>query len=566
MKRWKLLSTLLACLAILPLLLETDLTKVHHPLVPGLREAWHATVRSDDSATTYASDRYLVTPSQHGNGLTVWQIATGQQVSEIPKINDLRNFKPEEIRIVDTTMVVAWGGTEDDTVLLRGYEVSTGRQLWHRSFTQKRRDFRSPVALTDQAAVIFSSSPVEARAFEIHTGIPLWSLPTSEPLKTTSAVFTYSNRSFFVFRWDRQIRGLVTLASLDPFSGTRRWQRLIPMPTDPETHSATGDPFGLNLVTSPGGDIAVNINETHQLYAADGRLLGEGANEIWSLTSLNSMLYASIRNQTRGEYDPSQLRAIRVKDGKTLWERESYAHSLEPWGSALVGQTRQDWPMPIFIEQVTADNGYTSHIPLAASIFHTDLIGIGGRFMVTREDTALEQRPLGDADVHWSVLTVYSTTPPQKNWYPALAGLRPSDWPNACNLLHADVLASQANYTAVPQRRSILGIQLPHPAACTYVPKQGNAPLIRLSIEWIAPSEKMADQLIRSRTALARVSAKEIRQLGPQRISYTEEPPSGVVYAVYVRVGTAVVRITTTPTDRSLAENASTAVMRSGDE
>ncbi|MFF8029250.1 PQQ-binding-like beta-propeller repeat protein [Streptomyces sp. NPDC007896] len=543
-------------MALLSWALQGDLSTAHRQIIPGLREAWHITVKHEKVAPIHASNGYLVTPSPRGRGLTIRKLETGRQAAEIHPDGDQQESEAEQVGIVGSTLVVSWKA--HDLIVLSGYEVGTGKRVWQRSI-RHNQGLTPAIALTNQAVIFYGSFPVEAFAYEVHTGAPLWSLRVPRSGASTSAKFAHGDRTFFVLTWDRKLRGIATLNAVDAVHGTTRWHRQVRTSTDPTDYDPLGDQNSLDLVASRAGDVAVNLTGAHHLYSATGRQIGSGAGMVWTLLRQGTILYAKMWDLSLDEYDPHPLLAINTASGETIWTKETYARSLEPWGSYLIGQADQDWPMPAFVEQIATQDGQNSQIPLPGSLFHTDLIGVDGEYLVTQESVEYKYRPNG-TDENVSVITAYRATPPRESRYPALAGLRPTSWPDACSLLPAGDLSRKVDYKSVPRHRSVFGVELPHPATCTYVPTQGVGPLIRLSIEWVAPTERGAEQMMRSRTALARSQGGEIKKLSSNRIAYTEQLPSGDVYPVYVRLGTAVLRVTTTPTDHALTEDAAATV------
>jgi hypothetical protein len=562
-RRWVRLMLVAVCLALWPWIVGTGGTARAWPPAMGLREVWHADLGERNSL--YADHGYIVSSARQGRGLMISQMATGRRLSEISPHDIPQEYTAEHLRISGSTLVIAWTALGSDPVLLRGYGVETGRQIWRRDVDQPS-GWGPRVELTENMAAVFSGFPAKVKAFGAHTGAYLWSaeavhpeglrLPSKEP----SAVYAGAGKVWYAFMWHRYPGSLATLTALDSFTGAKLWQRAIRMPVAPSSYDATGYPTSLQLAPSDSGDIAVNLGGEHRLYSDSGRLLSQGSDYVWSLFRKGSVLYVQEKNQWAKEYTPFRLRVLDANSGGKLWERSVYA-PLELEGNSLIGQIHHEWPMATYVEYVALPSGRSVQIPVLSSVFHTDLIGSDGDLLAI-----WEEREHGDTSrqVPLGRLTVYRLIPDPGNSYPALAGLPPVRWPDACRLLPLSKLPTDAHYTPIPQRRSIFGTRLPRPSTCTYVPGTGTAPLIRLTVEWTAPSPREAEHLLRSRLALARLSFQTAEWIGPRRIAVTEVPPSGEIYAVYAQVDTSVVRITTTPAAPALVRRAAAAVDLSG--
>ncbi|GAB2765768.1 hypothetical protein GCM10027072_75760 [Streptomyces bullii] len=564
MKRWVRPVLVAVCLALWPWIVGTGGPTRAWPPAVGLREVWNADLNLGELNGLYADHGYIVSSVRDGRGLIISRMATGSRISEVLPHGIPQEYGAEQLRINGSTLVIAWTAVGSDPVLLRGYDVATGRQVWHRDVAQPS-GLGPRVALTGRIAAVFSGFPVKVKAFDVYTGAQRWSAePTIAGLRFQSleysAVYADAGKIWYVFMWHRSPGSLAKLTALDSLTGRRLWQQAIRMPVEPSAYDAIGYPYQLRLTPSDAGDIAVKVGEELRMYSDSGRLLSRGSDYVWSLTRKGSVLYVQERDPQEKEYKPFRLRALDVNRGETLWDRPVYA-SLELEGNAMIGQIRHEWPMATYVEYLALDSGHSVQVPVLSSVWHTELIGSHGDLLAIWEEKGNTVTP---PDGLFGRLTVYRLVADPGNPHPALAGLPPARWPDACRLLHFGKLSTSVQYTPIPQRRSIFGTRLPQPSACTYVPDKGTAPLIRLSVEYTAPSAREAERLMRSRLALARLSFQTAEWIGSRRIAVTEEPPSGQIYAVYVRVGTSVVRITTTPTTPALVRRAAEAVELSG--
>ncbi|HEX2316562.1 MAG TPA: PQQ-binding-like beta-propeller repeat protein [Thermomonospora sp.] len=74
-------------------------------------------------------------------------------------------------------------------------------------------------------------------------------------------------------------------------------------------------------------------------------------------------------------------------------------------------------------------------------------------------------------------------------WSP-LGGVAPRDWPDACALLTPEALtrALPGTYDRTSQRQSLGDTRLPAPVRCEYVYRGENAPIVTVSVVWVARS------------------------------------------------------------------------------
>ncbi|MFI2352147.1 PQQ-binding-like beta-propeller repeat protein [Streptomyces sp. NPDC019443] len=523
-------------------------------------------------------DQYVVNRTKDESGLEVRHAATGEKIREM-RPEGGRRIKLHTVQIAGTSQlgVASSPINEPYKVAFGIFDPATGRSTWRNSFFILDADVLEPrIYFNDQTVVAASGTePGTAVVYSLHTGDPLWEFRGGESAFSLHSnpkckvAFQSAGNAFVDLSWCPNMYGFGLLRYRDLFSGRLYWERPVSLPTEipPYFYDDLGYLNRQELLISEAGDVAFNNGQDEFfVYSRSGRLLRAGKGAVSKPIRIESMLYVtrSLAPADTVASRPTLLEAIDVNTERVAWKTATYARGFELWSGRLIGMvSKEEWPLPAFLEQVDIKRGRPHEIPLGAVEFHIAMAGVGDGHLATWEETGQKSSADG-LNITVGRLTVYAQGSREATRFMALGGAFPSAWPNACATLPHSKLSVAHRYTPVPRRRSVFGVKLPQPAACTFVPDRGGAPTIRVSVEWTAPTESMAKRLMASRTWLARMQYQPIYQLGPRRIAYVETPPSGHVYAAYVRKGSTILRITTAPNTPTVVRHA--AALASGHE
>lgn len=197
------------------------------------------------------------------------------------------------------------------------------------------------------------------------------------------------------------------------------------------------------------------------------------------------------------------LRAVRADTGRTRWklrrkplETTSYATSEAVigqvftagayWGDVRwsVGDARLQGPGASSLTDLKGKHTATAPWPVAGAV-----AGVSGDLLIVRSDERGGTRYTALRPAHRDMDAAQPA---------ALGGVERSDWPDACGLVDAGLLARLGkDYIKLPVKKSrtILGTELPHPSACRFATESGSGSdgdVFTVTVRWVAPDAKAA--------------------------------------------------------------------------
>jgi LppP/LprE lipoprotein len=127
---------------------------------------------------------------------------------------------------------------------------------------------------------------------------------------------------------------------------------------------------------------------------------------------------------------------------------------------------------------------------------------------------------------------------------PVLAGVAPSDWPNACVLLSSTGLNTLVGFTASPEKEKtdIFGVKLPYPTECNYLASDSSDAAFSVTVSWVGGNHsELAAMLESQATEVYPIKAPEKINTDTFIVPYSQNPFSEAfllyrLYALHVKV------------------------------
>ncbi|MFF5210912.1 PQQ-binding-like beta-propeller repeat protein [Streptosporangium sp. NPDC000396] len=403
---------------------------------------------------------------------------------------------------------------------LSAYDTGSGGELWDidASAVFAKETGSSPADLEIHAAArgiaLVSREAATAMGVRLRDGGVAWRnrLPGG-PRDTCDGIVKTGPAALVLLR--RCEHGVTSLWAFDLATGLTRWHHELPVPGERATgEEEPGQPDGetgveVGMEVGTDGTVLASTGLFHAIYSPAGRRIGpvrRGSAYHLGVTE------KGIAYTTGSDIDPSEATAVAVdRDGEVLWRRER--PPLEPYGITrddgsrlIVAKTDDDESRhrlrPAVLMVMDIGNGVFAERPLPTSDSSTTLIGAGADLVLVRH---LE--PGGDG------VTAYRLSRTAGTGSPALGGVSPSAWPDACGLLGVeDLQVLGAGYTAHPRYRRIAGTPLPRPSACDLVPPTDDGDAVSVTVAWVAPSPAIARSLLATELASRSANARPVER------------------------------------------------------
>ncbi|RBQ16901.1 hypothetical protein DP939_27955 [Spongiactinospora rosea] len=413
------------------------------------------------------------------------------------------------------TVVVLTTSQKGAGQLLRAYDVPTGAALWQHAVTfAGERDesgadsYNGPRIMVTERGVVLAerrSEPLTLLSLDLRSGSTLASTVYERHCDLVAGAGSRS-----VLLLDHCAGNRVRLASVDPATLRLAWTRTLPSPphsfTFPDPEEADDWPR-LDLTVSGDGYVEVTVGDYAAFHAPDGRRLSTLEE---SLTSAGP-----------------------VRGGR--WIEPMYVGGLPAErgdGVEVIVSELARWPLPMFLTSLDPVTGRLRALPLDAPSGQASLVG-------TAEDLAFVQ-----SGGH---VTAYALTYGAATGRELFGGVARDAWPDACGLLSAADLRSQADgYVPRPAMGSLLGWPLPKPVQCDWIPPADDAPVISVSVDWVAHSDAAARRMFAAETTRIKQGyAYDPVTEDPYLLDYFWTVPSGTGTApeAVIGVGPVIVRL-----------------------
>lgn len=515
MPRHRLRGARIACTALLLLFgavvcVSDSKLPTRRGLPDSMTTAWSATVYNGeeglDSAPQAAFSTQAVALPDLGE-IQIRNPTTGRMLHRIPVREG-----PADVAIASGVVVAQTGPARDDLAygMLRGYDVSSGRQLWAQNIgvghvLQTRKYSYS---WDDGAAVVTSRGVVavtrsgDLTGLDLKTGRRQWT--RRRPCAAAGTVSATATRA--VLLCDKG-----PLVLVDPQTGQ---SRQVKTPGPAVVMSTTADAIGVSssFPDDPEPD-------TLTVVAESGKLLGriEGSSSLVSMNDGQAVTYSD-----------GELRAVNLAHGTDQWRRQTEGDDMEGDVRGTYANVSASDGM-VLVNRMPPQDEKEEGYPGATTL--TDPSGkttpplpwpVSGEFAGAVPGLVFVVSQAAD-QYQFTALRLDNKNPPA----PQLGGVRPSDWPDPCRLLTPRQLATLGRgYTGYPAPPSRLAkrLRLPRTDQCDFA---GQHPF-SLRVGWVAADDTAAASLTQS---LLPSFADGLWQAGPNGYQYFSQSPTALPVA-----------------------------------
>ncbi|MFI0420792.1 PQQ-binding-like beta-propeller repeat protein [Spongiactinospora sp. 9N601] len=446
---------------------------------------WRTTWSAPADAEADAEDRDYEIPL-YGASAQALAMAAGEDTVRIHDARTgalIRTFTTsgatvDGVWVAAGTVVVLTESQKGTGRLLRAYDVLTGAALWQHAVDLADEgdesgadSYGGPRIMVTERGVVLAerqSEPLTLLSLDLRSGRTLASTVYERHCDLVAGAGSRS-----VLLLDHCAGNRVRLASVDPATLRPAWTRTLPSPPHSYPEQAGDRPL-LDLTVSGDGYVQVTTDDYAAFHAPDGR----------RLSTLEESLTPA---------DP-------VRGGR--WTEPMYLGGLP--AEVLNGRyvNVAEWPLPMFLTSLDPVTGHLRALPLDMPSGDASLVG-------TVEDLAFVQSG--------GRVTAYALTYGAATGRELFGDVARDAWPDACGLLSAADLRFQADgYVPRPVKRSLLGWPLPKPVQCDWIPSADDAPVISVSVDWVAHSDAAARRMFAAETT-------RIKQ-GPPYDPVTEDP------------------------------------------
>lgn len=415
-----------------------------------------------------------------------------------------------------------------------GFDAGTGRDLWRNTtVTPPVEDQAQPRWPAGHGAIMVARGRKVWRGLNPRTGRTRWTkrVPAGCAVpgvgSDAMATDTAGGRTGVLVaecRISGRLRGRVL--EIDPGSGRQLW------------HKNFDDPADLSVAVH-GGITQVWDGDTLHLYGPAGsELLSRTGDQVCRDTTCPYAVAGGTVVLAVGG-DTWTLLGVNARSGGVRWQRRtSPVDQLTADGTRVYTlRTRLAGALlPAAADVLDPATGEGATVPLPFTYRESDSIpwtGTGGGLLYV----AYPVPTLGDrGGVRLAALRAAPSGPGPDT----LAGVRPSIWPDACELLTKDDVAAtfaEGSYEQNAARVSVNGVAPDHPSSCTYVPDSRGETHPGVSVRWVSQTPQEAHSLMLSLRA-GYADAKALPRVGDE--AYDLGTLSG---EVVVRVGRYIVGV-----------------------
>ncbi|MEV5530425.1 PQQ-binding-like beta-propeller repeat protein [Streptomyces prunicolor] len=425
---------------------------------------WSQSVRGEPGTPTVTDDVVLI---PHGHLIDVLDGRTGKSRRTVRA-----DPADQIVSAYLTGDVVVTVTRQDSLTILQGFDFRTGRLLWPEPYGRNEIFWLSgtpELAVTQRGIAvsydghIFGLSP--------RTGKPTWRTRTECDSALHEAAVTARYLIMLCEGGSENVIG-----ALDPRDGDLVWQAKVKSLGGRTTLSTAKDVIGVQ-----SQDVGIRT-ASFTLFDESGDHLADGTvkdpvGESRTVGRVGDTVYF---------HDGRQLHALRA-DGSPLWLQDAppdlvvSAQAVISDGETRTRQSVQRTGVSV-ITDLSGRNRAVLPWPLRGK-----LIGMSGELLIIRGDeedgaryTALR---LARRDLE----------------VPALGGVAPSDWPDACSLLSDERLNGLGeNYLRLPvdKSRTVFGVRLPHETQCRFATESGSdKDIFQITVQWVAADSDTAREI-----------------------------------------------------------------------
>lgn len=447
---------------------------------------WSRSVPGQSGAAAVADDVVLI---PHDNMIDVRDARTGKNR------RTLRADPTDQIvgAYLTGDVIVARVAHNSFTILL-GFDLRTGRQLWNQPYETRAMVLpgeepelelidSGPVTVTERGVVVHAH---DGRNIGLNprTGEMTWQRQAECDSRAHTAAGAMGD-SFYAAITGATARYSITLClegskavlkATDPRDGDSVWRADVKKHDGGTTFSTSEDVVGVRSAD------AGNHKATFSLFDESGDHLADGtvkdpAGDIRTVGRVGDTVYF---------HDGRQLHAVRA-DGTTLWVQDAPSHvglsarAIVSDRETLTPQSVQRTGVSVVID-LSGKTRATLPWPLRG-----ELIGMSGELLVIR----------GEEEDGARYTALRPTRRDLKE--PALGGVAPSDWPDACSLLSDKQLNGLGgDYLRLPvdKSRTVFGVRVPHETQCRFATESGSdKDIVQITLRWVAADSATAREI-----------------------------------------------------------------------
>ncbi|AXK32515.1 hypothetical protein DVA86_07470 [Streptomyces armeniacus] len=465
----------------------------------------------------FGFDRTLTV--RHSGTAEVLDVATGRVVRTLEKTHGqpsrtyqvgdvLLDYRENDAEIVENQGIGRNGA-------MRAYDVNSGGHLWARRGTVESilhpgeegggGPSEAVVAFTEQGLVWNGGK--RSVGLDPRTGKPTWEREDKDPGCRADRQFAATRKHSITLK--RCQGEEYVLEAIDPGSGQIVWRRNLGR-LEGKHFSATPDLISVGREDRGRSIVSV--------FDDSGKRLAEAAVSDPSFNQQQMSLMTLTGRSGKTLYFESQPNFYELGIGTDApWRRSRIDHRLPAMlanGTLISGLLGRESEFDL----VQYGRPSQSLIIDRTGRQHTLPVPGGGTGLKVVGDSVITEREVGHGR-RFSALRLKR----QETANPALGGVSPTDWPAACKLLSDRQLAEIGrNYARVPveESRKVFGVGLPHPSACRFSPPSAHEKdIFQISVQWVAPDEDTARQLVEADLPW-QTSSDRIRRLGPGTYLY----------------------------------------------
>lgn len=369
------------------------------------------------------------------------------------------------------------------SVALQGFDLRTGRKLWAKWYGTgaivrpgdgPELPVQGPVVVTGRGIAIHAH---DGRVIGLNprTGEPAWQKQAGCDSEEYVADYTVAATArYSVMLCSKGTRHVLT--ALDPRDGDRVWQADMTDRGGRRTFSTHEDVIGVRSAD------AHNHKAAFTLFDESGDRLATGTvkdpvGDIRTVGRAGDTVYF---------HDGRHLRAFRT-DGSQLW-RQAAPQDLVATARAVVSDGENLGPDMVTRTGVSVVIGLSGkERAILPWPLRGELVGASGEHFIIRgreEDGA-----------RYTALRLTRRDYEE----PALGGVAPSDWPDACSLLSDEQLEGLGgDHLRLPVggSRTVFGVGLPHATRCRFVPESGSdKDIFVVTLRWVSADADTAREL-----------------------------------------------------------------------
>ncbi|MFE1799343.1 PQQ-binding-like beta-propeller repeat protein [Streptomyces sp. NPDC059517] len=436
---------------------------------------WSRSVRGESGVPAVTDDVVLV---PHGHLIDVRDPRTGKSRRTV------RADPADRIASVGLSGDVIVARAERyASVALQGFDLRTGRKLWAKWYGTgaivrpgdgPELPVQGPVVVTGRGIAIHAHDG-RITGLNPRTGEPAWQKQAGCDSEDHVADYTVAATArYSVMLCSKGTRHELT--ALDPRDGHRVWQADITDRGGRGTFSTHEDVVGVRSADAHSHKAAFTLFDESGDRLATGTVK-DPVGDIRTVGRVGDTVYF---------HDGRQLHAFRT-DGSQLW-RQAAPEDLVATARVIVSDGETLGPDTVMRTGVSVVIGLSGkERAILPWPLRGELVGASGERFIVRgreEDgaryTALRLTRRGLEE-------------------PALGGVAPADWPDACSLLSDEQLEGLGgDHVRLPigGSRTVFGVKLPHATRCRFVPASGSdKDIFVFTLRWVSADADTAREL-----------------------------------------------------------------------